>query len=558
METNKPKTLRAVGYCRTSGEKQRNNTSIGRQKEAIESFVKHKNWQFKRHYIDECKSGSSIEGRHAFQRMMKDAELNEFDVIVPYVIDRFARDGCDIIYNARTLKDRHSVFTVAVNSPFNNFDSQNVISDYVDAGMAEQEKLNIVKRTMGGRIKKAQEGKQWSPKLPTGRSYNKDRNKWNVNAEGRKLKEVLMRYADGEGMKSLALKYNYPSAMSITRKVRESQLAGIYQAKFTCKDLSEYNVTIPVRAVPEVIDLRLMKRVKDRLNHNRTWNQQNTRHYLLTGFLYCQHCGHSLYAQNQNGIVYYRHSNYYADDRDKQCPFNSVRADVIENKALDYLFSFFLDEQAYNDAVKNAMPNDDDRLALEDDVKLIKKQLLKIDKEERNIIRAIRDGAKTTRIVIAEQERIEQERQILEVKLKELEQTLVNMPERQCKERDAKLLRLKLMSKYMNQDWRKLSYIEVRRFLHFLFSDSPKANNYGILVASNCKKRKKAEWTITFEGCIESGGDTKWIEKIVKEAELATGKIWDNVRDAKQVLKELRELSTPKAKKIYDHTTDYL
>lgn len=506
-QTIKPKTLRAVGYCRTSGEKQRNNTSIPRQKEAIEEFVKLKNWQFKHHYVDECKSGSHIKGRDAFQQMMKDAEQNEFDVIVPYVIDRFARDGCDIIYNARTLKDRHNVFTVAVNSPFNNFDSQNVIGDYIDAGMAEQEKLNIVKRTMGGRIKKAQEGKQWSPKLPTGRSYNKENNKWSINDEGRKLKEILAKYANGEGMKSLALEYNYPSAMSITRKIREGQLTGIYQAKFTCRDLLEYNVVIPVPAVPEIIPAALMKRVKDRLNHNRTWNQQNTRQYLLTGFLYCQHCGRSLYAQNQNGVVYYRHSNYYADDRDKQCPFNSIRADIIEDKALDYLFNFFLDEPAYNEAVKNAMPDNSDRQALENDVKLIKKQLIRIDKEERNIVHAIRDGAKTTRIVIAEQERIEQERQILEVKLKELEQTLINTPNVEMTKLDAAVMRIHLIEKYRERDWRNLSYDEVRRFLHFLFSNNPKANGYGIIVSRNSKKRKKAVWQITFEGCIEEGSD---------------------------------------------------
>ena len=119
MKTNqkvKSKTLRAVGYCRTSGESQRGNTSIGRQKEAIESYVRNRDWKFGKHYVDECKSGSSVKGRTAFQRMLKDAELGRFDVIVPYVIDRFARDGLDILYNAKTLKEQFQVSIVSVNS----------------------------------------------------------------------------------------------------------------------------------------------------------------------------------------------------------------------------------------------------------------------------------------------------------------------------------------------------------------------------------------------------------------------------------------------------------
>ncbi|GAG50916.1 unnamed protein product, partial [marine sediment metagenome] len=43
MKTENNHKLRAVGYSRTSGEGQRDNTSILRQKEAIESFVEHKN-----------------------------------------------------------------------------------------------------------------------------------------------------------------------------------------------------------------------------------------------------------------------------------------------------------------------------------------------------------------------------------------------------------------------------------------------------------------------------------------------------------------------------------
>ena len=98
------KPLRAVGYCRTSGEGQRDNTSIPSQKQAIESFCQLERWQHLHHYVDESKTGSKIAGRDDFQRMLRDAANGQFDIVVVCDIDRFARDGFDILGSARTLK----------------------------------------------------------------------------------------------------------------------------------------------------------------------------------------------------------------------------------------------------------------------------------------------------------------------------------------------------------------------------------------------------------------------------------------------------------------------
>ena len=52
--------LRAVGYSRTSGEGQRDNTSIPTQQRAEEAFIKQRGWDFVEHYVDESKSGSKV------------------------------------------------------------------------------------------------------------------------------------------------------------------------------------------------------------------------------------------------------------------------------------------------------------------------------------------------------------------------------------------------------------------------------------------------------------------------------------------------------------------
>ena len=510
----KTKTLIAVGYCRTSGESQRDNTSIPRQEESIEAYCKSREWKFVKHYVDECKSGSSVKGRTAFQKMLKDAKSGKFDVIVPYVIDRFARDGLDILYNAKTLKEQYQVSIVSVSSSFNNFDDQNVISNYVQAGMAEQEKINIVRRTSGGRIKQATKGKRWSPKLPTGRGYDKLTETWFINAEGKNLKEILKKYVNGQSMKKLALEYHYPSPVSITRKIREGQLSGIYQARFTSDKHPEFNLVVPVPAIPEVIDTKLMRRVQDKLLHNRTWNQQHKRDYLFTGFIKCEHCGRALYAQIQNDVIYYRHCKYYADDRDNICPFKAVREDKIKDVILDYLFTFFMNEPAYNQAVENAMPDDSDRQNLMDDIVSTKNQLKMNKKQIDRFVDAIAKGADVS-LLLDKQEKLIKEKEMLNLRIDELQQTLNNMPDLVRCKAEIETLRLDLFERYASQDWRDLDNKEIRHFLHFLFSDNPKKNNYGISISSNGQHGRKRKFDISFEGSVDFGTNEEMYERLL-------------------------------------------
>ena len=106
--------LRTAGYCRTSGEGQRDNTSIPTQRQGIEKYCKGESWSLVKSYVDECKTGSKIEGRDQFQQMMRDAAVGLFDVIVVYDITRFARNGADIIDKARFLKETFGIFSFRI------------------------------------------------------------------------------------------------------------------------------------------------------------------------------------------------------------------------------------------------------------------------------------------------------------------------------------------------------------------------------------------------------------------------------------------------------------
>jgi site-specific DNA recombinase len=243
--------LRAASYCRTSSEGQRDNTSInGIQKPRCEAVAQQNGWEFVRHYVDECKSGSKIAGRDDFQQAMRDAANGLFDILIPFDIDRFARDGLDILNSARTLRRDFQVDVVDTSGRYDTRDPKNVLMQYVSAGMAEQERLKILDRTMSGRMANARLGKPWCSNLPKGRQYD-NKAGWSVSEFGGKLKQLLTRYVKGESLTHLCREFGISNRRRISDWVNHGQLAGEYQASFHSPEIGIHNAKISLPAIPE-------------------------------------------------------------------------------------------------------------------------------------------------------------------------------------------------------------------------------------------------------------------------------------------------------------------
>lgn len=501
VEQVKSKTLRAVCYCRTSGEGQRDNTSIPRQKAEVENFIANNKWQFVRHYVDESLSGSKIEGREAFKRMMKDAANGQFDIVVIKDIDRFSRDGFDIIGESKVLKRAFGVDVIDTKG-YDTRKPRNTLLNFVKAGIAQDERLRTLERTAGGRIQKAKDGLPWCPNLPTGRGFKnngKKSGKWFITERGKNLKKILLRYVAGESPSKLAKEYGLRSAATITQNVREGQLSGTYCAKFHSPEIGINNLEIAVPAIPQVITPQLEKRARERMAHNKVWNKQHLRKYLLTGFTKCADCGRSLVGQHNYGRIYYRHL-YYLNEK-RSCSFSGIRGDLLESQIFNYLYNFFLDKPAYDKAILAAFPSDNERMLLVKDIEQVERQLVGVNKKISKLADAIYGGMDKS-LLLDEQNKIKNEKKLLEKRYDELNQTLIALPDPQAVKEQAMLLRIRLIEEHKGKGWQSLPYEDVRHFLHFLFGDNPKQTDYGIFV-----NRKADKWYITFRGCVEFNHD---------------------------------------------------
>jgi len=133
-----PEGASVVFYVRSSDEGQEN--SVPDQLHTLQQEADGNGWKVVEIYTDGARSGSTVEERPEFQRMIRDAGLGGFGYVVVYDISRFSRGGnIDLWPSVRELrKCKVRLYNHARKQFINN---QNAIYATIDAAQAQAENL---------------------------------------------------------------------------------------------------------------------------------------------------------------------------------------------------------------------------------------------------------------------------------------------------------------------------------------------------------------------------------------------------------------------------------
>ena len=101
-------TKRVCAYCRVSTDDANQTSSYELQKNHYEDMIKeHQGWKLVGIYADEGISGTSLQHRDEFNRMIEDCKSGKIDLIVTKSVSRFARNTLDTLKYVRMLKERN-------------------------------------------------------------------------------------------------------------------------------------------------------------------------------------------------------------------------------------------------------------------------------------------------------------------------------------------------------------------------------------------------------------------------------------------------------------------
>ena len=149
--------MNIAAYCRVSTEKEDQLNSLEAQKEFFAEYTNKTGDVLVKLYADEGISGTKIKNRKEFLRMMADAELGLFDMVVVKDISRFARNTVDLLQNIRKLKALgiETQFLTANMTSMGN--SEFVLTIF--GALAQEESANTSKRVKFGKKMNAEKGR---------------------------------------------------------------------------------------------------------------------------------------------------------------------------------------------------------------------------------------------------------------------------------------------------------------------------------------------------------------------------------------------------------------
>ena len=142
-QTREAEHLRVAAYCRVSSDSRDQLHSYAAQiRSYTEEIAQHDGWELVDVYADEGLTGTRMDQRDDFNRMMRDCRKGKIDRILVKSVSRFARNTRDCLSALREL----SAMGVSVRFEKENIDTKTLTTELmvsVSGSLAQQESISI-------------------------------------------------------------------------------------------------------------------------------------------------------------------------------------------------------------------------------------------------------------------------------------------------------------------------------------------------------------------------------------------------------------------------------
>lgn len=198
--------LKVTYYARVSTDKYEQLNSLENQVSYYENLIRENSkWTFVPGYVDEGITGTSINKRISFKRMIRDAKLGKFNLILTKEISRFARDTLDSISYTRKLLE-YGVGVFFQYDHINTFNSDSELRLTIMASIAQEEVRKLSERVKFGFQRSIENGRVLGNDAIWG--YKKDDGKLViVEDEAEIIKKIYDMYVNEHiGMRSIGIR----------------------------------------------------------------------------------------------------------------------------------------------------------------------------------------------------------------------------------------------------------------------------------------------------------------------------------------------------------------
>ena len=349
-------------------------------------------------YCDRAISGKT-DNRPSFQRLIKDSEKGQFEAVIMYTLDRFARNRYDsAIYKAKLKKNGVRVFYAKQPMPDT---PEGIILESVLEGYAEYYSENLSRNIKRGMKENALQCiATGGAGLALGYTVGEDR-KYQIDPVGAKIvQEIFQMYADGMSATQI-INYCNEKGYKTSRgnTFNKNSLRTLLKNEKYIGTYKFMDVVVP-NGMPAIVDKALFEKVQAMLSHNAKARARTKAHedYLLTTKLFCGHCGSAMVGESGTSKSGKVHHYYKCIDRKRKhlCNKKVEKKDWIEELVVRFTVQHVLTDENIEKIATRAMEVFEKESADTTYLTGLQDQLKEVKKKIKNLMTAIEQGIITS------------------------------------------------------------------------------------------------------------------------------------------------------------------
>ena len=426
-----------VIYIRVSSERQVKGYSLDGQKHYLAECAERRGMTVLDTYVEEGKSGKSIEGRTEFQRMLDDIQSGKVhtDYVLVFKLSRFGRNARDVL-NSLEFIMKYGVHLMCVEDGLDSSTSMGKMMITILGAVAELERENIIAQSLLGREEKAKSGGWNGGFAPYGyrlvKGDDKSKGKLETVPEEKAVVQLVFDMFLNRNMGYTAISgylnrngYTRPPAKNAIRpsygewssdhikrmlsnpvytgrvawgKRRTEKVPGkdneyrlVKQDEYILSEVISHEAFVSKEDFDKVQEIKAIRGKKG--NHN--IGQYNA--HLLSGIVKCPQCGAPMYIgmtkwTNQDGTER-RTESYVCSYATKHrgtsvCRRNGVVASQVEDEVMEYTRKIVRNPQFIKDLQEKVMTAVD-MTEVENDITAYKNQLSALQRSRDSLERDI-------------------------------------------------------------------------------------------------------------------------------------------------------------------------
>ena len=385
-----------VIYARFSSHNQR-DVSIEQQEKACREFAAQKGITVAEVYSDAAMSGKT-DRRPNFQRMIRDAEHGRFRYVIAWKSNRMGRNMLYAMMNETKLREM-GVECLYVEEDFDDtaagrFALRNMmnVNQFYSENMAE----DILRGLMDNANKCMVNGP-----LPLGYQRGED-GRYAINeAEAKLVREVFEKYLAGMTLQDIQDSFNERGLK--TKKGGPWNKGSFHRMLTNEKYIGNYsyNGVVVENGVPPIISKEDFYTVQRKLKEKKAVaGRKESGVYLLTGKLFCGHCGSPMVGISGTSKTGSLYSYYVCQKRlkEKACKKKNVSRDWIEMKVAEAAHRYILKDEVMQ-WIADGYDKFREEVEKDSALAAAKVELKEVEASIENVMGAIEQGiySKTTR-----------------------------------------------------------------------------------------------------------------------------------------------------------------